>query len=382
MSSSTDRLVLCLCGDLMTGRGVDQAFRTSVEPRLYEPYVKDARRYLELAETVNGPLPRPVEPAYVWGEALEELERARPDVRIANLETAVTTAHQPCEGKGIHYRMHPANVECLRAAKLDVCALANNHVLDWGPAGLEETLRTLQAAGIRAAGAGRDVERATRPAVVQAAGGATFVFSVGSAASGIPPAWAAGPRRPGVWRLPDLSDAAVEPLLRRLRRERERLEEGRSDRPLVLLSIHWGGNWGYRIPAAQRKLARRLIDEAGVDVVHGHSSHHPLGIEVHAGRLVLYGCGDLISDYEGISGRAEYRPELVLLYLVSLEPADGRLTSLRMIPLRIRRVRLERAAPEEARWLRHVLDRESRPLGAGVEMGEDGDLVLRWGEGS
>ena len=42
--------------------------------------------------------------------------------------------------KGIHYRMHPANMRCLTAAQIDCCVLANNHVLDWGYAGLAETL--------------------------------------------------------------------------------------------------------------------------------------------------------------------------------------------------------------------------------------------------
>lgn len=370
-------LVLFLGGDLMTGRGVDQAFHTSVDPRLYEPYVEDARRYLELAEVANGPVPRPIDPAYVWGEALDELERAAPHVRIVNLETAVTLAHRPWEGKEIHYRMHPTNVDCLQAARLDACALANNHVLDWGGAGLEETLRTLDGAGIRAAGAGGNLEEAARPAVLEAPGGAVVLISVGTADSGIPAAWAAGPGRAGVWRLSDLSDASTDVLVRRVRRARGELEVD-GGRPAVVLSIHWGGNWGHRVPAAHRRLARRLIDQAGVDVVHGHSSHHPLGVEVHAGRLVLYGCGDLITDYEGISGRAEYRSGLVLLYFVTLAPGDGRLLSLRMTPMRIRRLRLERAAPEEARWLRDVLDRESRRLGGAVELDENGSLVLRW----
>lgn len=380
MPTPADRLVLFLGGDVMTGRGVDQAFRRSVEPRLYEPYVKDARRYLELAEAASGPVPRPVAPAYVWGEALEVLEREAPDVRIVNLETAVTTVPVPWEGKNIHYRMHPTNVDCLRTARLDACALANNHVLDWGRPGLEETVRSLAAAGIGAAGAGRSLEEAASPVVLDAGGCSVVLLSVGTADSGIPGAWGAGPDRSGVWRLSDLSDASVDILLHRLRRARAALEKVEGGGIAVVLSIHWGGNWGYRVPTAHRRLARRVIEEAGVDVVHGHSSHHPLGIEVHAGRPVLYGCGDLITDYEGISGHAEYRSELVLLYFVSLSAADGRLLDLRMRPMRIRRLRLERAAPEDARWLRDVLDRESRRLGAGVEMDDEGGLVLRWAE--
>ena len=61
-------------------------------PRLYESCVRDARRYVDLAEAASGPIPAPVTPAYPWGDALEELDRAAPDLRIINLETAVTTS--------------------------------------------------------------------------------------------------------------------------------------------------------------------------------------------------------------------------------------------------------------------------------------------------
>jgi poly-gamma-glutamate synthesis protein (capsule biosynthesis protein) len=72
---------------------------------------------------------------------------------------------------------------------------------------------------------------------------------------------------------------------------------------IVVVSIHWGPNWGYHVPSSHRRFARALIDRAGVHVIHGHSSHHPLGIEVYRNRPILYGCGDLINDYEGIRCR-------------------------------------------------------------------------------
>jgi len=76
---------------------------------------------------------------------------------------------------------------------------------------------------------------------------------------------------------------------------------------LVVASIHWGPNWGFAIPREQRDFAHRLVDAAGVDIVHGHSSHHPMAIEIHRGKPILYGCGDLLNDYEGISGYEAYR---------------------------------------------------------------------------
>src|SRR5215469_16865994 len=159
-----------LCGDVMTGRGIDQAFAHRVNPALYEPYVRDARDYVALAENANGSIPRPMSGDYIWGDALQVLECAHVDLRIANLETAITSAETPWPGKAIHYRMHPQNIGCLISAKIGACALANNHLMDWGYDGLSETLKTLDAAGIAQAGAGNDAEKAMRPAVLNTAG--------------------------------------------------------------------------------------------------------------------------------------------------------------------------------------------------------------------
>jgi poly-gamma-glutamate capsule biosynthesis protein CapA/YwtB (metallophosphatase superfamily) len=179
------------------------------DPSIHEPYLKSALGYVELAETAHGQIPRPVDVAYVWGDALEVLGRSAPDARIVNLETAVTVSEQ-WEAKGINYRMHPDNVPCLRAAGIDCCVLANNHVLDWGAAGLLEMLEALHRAGIRTAGAGRDLPEAQAPAVLEVPGkGRTLVFSFGVQTSGIPEEWAATGEQAGVNLLADLSDETV-----------------------------------------------------------------------------------------------------------------------------------------------------------------------------
>ena len=157
-------VTLFLCGDVMTGRGIDQILPHPGKPHLYEPYMRSALGYVAIAEQATGPIKQPVDFAYVWGDALAELDRVQPQARIINLETAVTAAEDAWPNKGIHYRMHPANVRCLAAAKVDCCALANNHVLDWGYRGLAETLAALRGAGIRTAGAGRDEAVAAAPA--------------------------------------------------------------------------------------------------------------------------------------------------------------------------------------------------------------------------
>ncbi|NBC33799.1 MAG: hypothetical protein GVY13_14085 [Alphaproteobacteria bacterium] len=194
----TTLLSLFLCGDVMTGRGIDRIMAKPCPPRLYEPAVKDAGDYVAMAERANGPIPAPVDPAYIWGEALTVLAQARPDVRVINLETAVTRSEDAAD-KGINYRMSPENAGCLTAAGVDACVLANNHVLDWGRRGLEETLDVLHGLDIRTAGAGRDPQEAFAPAVIPVPGkGRVLVYGIGHSSSGIPPAWAAHRGRPGL----------------------------------------------------------------------------------------------------------------------------------------------------------------------------------------
>jgi poly-gamma-glutamate synthesis protein (capsule biosynthesis protein) len=353
----------------MLGRGIDQVLPHSVDPRLHESYVKDARRYVELAEAESGPIPDDVAHDYVWGEALAELERVAPAVRIINLETSITTSDTPWSRKGIHYRMHPGNVPVLTAAGIDACVLGNNHVLDWGRPGLQETLDALRGVGIATAGAGEDVERAATPAVVETDTGRLLVFSYGMPTAGVPASWAAGPNEAGVSYLPALRESES-------RRVCEAVEAYRQPGDRVVVSIHWGGNWGYAVPAAQRRFAHHLIDAGAADIVHGHSSHHPMGIEVYRNRLILYGAGDLLNDYEGIGGREEFRGDLTLMYFPTLG-ADGGLTGMRMTPMRIRRFRLEWASVEEVGWLAATLGEHGQELGTRVARVNAG-LELHW----
>lgn len=157
-------LTLFLCGDVMTGRGIDQALPQSVDPRLYEPFVRDARKYLYLAEKENGEIEEPATYKFIWGDALAVWERFDPAIRLINLETGITFHDKPWQNKGIHYRMHPENIKVLTSAGIDFCSLANNHTMDWQHKGLTETLQTLEKANITCAGAGKNLEDAEKPA--------------------------------------------------------------------------------------------------------------------------------------------------------------------------------------------------------------------------
>jgi len=351
-----------LCGDVMTGRGVDQILASPGDPRLWEEYVADARDYVRLAEIVSGRIPKPAPTAWIWGDALAELRRIAPDARVINLETAITSRGTPSIGKPVLYRMNPANIGCLRVAQPDVCVLANNHVLDFGRPGLADTVTALQHAGLPAVGAGSSEEQAWRPTATTLASGRLVAYAAGTPSSGVPATWAARDGVPGVAYLPELSDDAVDAML-------DRIRQSRRPGDITLVSIHWGANWGYDVPKGQVRFAHRLID-GGVDVIHGHSSHHPRRFEIYRDRLILYGCGDFIDDYEGIGGYEQYRDDLRLAYFASLAP-DGRLRHLRMVVFQATRMRLRSAGSHD---VAHVA-RTFAEIGSPVRLEPDGSLL-------
>ena len=360
---------LFMVGDVMLGRGIDMILEHCNNPILYESNGLDARDYVSLAETQTGPLPdrseRPVD--YVWGDAIQTLKEKKPDLRIINLETSVTTSDTPWPMKGIHYRMHPQNINVIQSADVDCCILANNHVADWGFPGLLETLDTLENAGIKFAGAGRSSSEAKSPAVFHMATADTrvLVFAAGHSSSGVPDSWRARRDNEGV-NILEFYEAS-----RAVNKLKEQIENYKRDGDIIVLSVHWGGNWGWNIDSSFVKFAHKAIDEAGVHVIHGHSSHHVKGIEVHNGRLVIYGCGDFLNDYEGITGHEGYRSDLALMYFADINPETGVLAGLRMVPTQIKHMRVNKAEEEGIQWLVKTMSKECKKFGCDVKRVND-----------
>lgn len=200
--------------------------------------------------------------------------------------------------------------------------------------------------GMASAGAGRDGTEARAPAVLPLPGGGrVVVHAAATRSSGVPGAWAAGPGRAGIHIVDETSEEEADLLAARMARERQPGD-------VTVLSIHWGGNWGYEVPPEQRAFARRLVEAGAADMIHGHSSHHFKGAEIYRGKAVLYGCGDLINDYEGIGGHEAFRSPLVLLYFLRLRTADGQHAGFDVAPFRLHRFRLSRIGAADARWIR------------------------------
>lgn len=368
--SSQQSITLFLCGDVMTGRGIDQVLPHPGKPELFEYYVHDARRYVELAEAKNGKIKKPVAFDYIWGDALTEFARIAPDLRIINLETSITRSNDYWPGKGINYRMHPRNISCLTTAGIDGVVLANNHVMDWGYAGLKETLRSLAQAKIKATGAGASNREAQTPSVFEVEGkGRVLVFSFADKSSGVPYSWMASDTRPGVNMLYDLSKTTVQQIA-------SQVNAVKTKNDIVITSLHWGGNWGYEIPGEQQNFAHELINKANVDIIHGHSSHHPKGIEIYKNKTIFYGCGDFINDYEGISGYEQYRNDLSLMYFITVNTSSGELEHCQLVPMQMKNFRVNYANHMDAKWLAGILNREGRKFNTQVELHDNNSMTV------
>ena len=317
---------LALTGDVMLGRGVNEAL--------------DASR-----------------PEGVWGDVLPLLLSA--DLRVINLECAITGHRRPWSRtpKVFHFRADPVAVEVLRAARVDACSLANNHTLDFGERGLLDTLDHLEAAGIRYAGAGRDAEEAGRPVLLD--GGIALVAFTDNE-----PPFAAGPDRPGTNYLP----VSIEPAV--LRRVEEAMGAAReAGARAVIFSNHWGPNMVARPPEAFRRFARAVVD-LGADVYYGHSAHVFQGVEVYRGRPILYDTGDFIDDY---AVDPDLRNDRSFLFRVSVE--DGELRRLELHPIVLPYARVELAAGDERSAILDLMQDLSAEMGTTFERHED-RLVL------
>ncbi|WPU11192.1 CapA family protein [Pseudarthrobacter oxydans] len=298
-----------------------------------------------LGRLVNDHL-QTVAPAYPWGDILPVLRRA--DLRIANLECVLADGGKPAPGKVFTFRTDLKNVRSLLLAQIDLVSLANNHVLDYGTDALQEMLPTLDRHGILHAGAGTDLTSAARPAVCRVGGTAVgFVAFTDNQ-----PEWEAAPGTPGVYYVPVTTHGQrVDQLLALLRRTKARVQ-------LLIVSAHWGGNWGSDAPPEHRALARQLV-EAGADVVFGHSPHVFRGVEVYRGRPIIYSAGDFVDDY---AVDPEERNDLSFIFL--METDGGTPRALRLFPTIIAGFRV-RLAVRSARDTADRMARLCSDLGTG-----------------
>lgn len=297
-------LTIALMGDVMLGRGVNQA--------------------------LSGVMPE--EP---WGETLPLLQEA--DIRILNLECAITGHKRPWSRthKTFHFRADPAAVQVLQAAHIDACSLANNHTLDFEERGLLDTLANLDAAGIGYAGAGHNDTDAGKPLLIQTGKDNNVKVALLSFTDN-EPAFAAGPTQPGTNYLPV---ALEEKTFGRIRTSIDEARHQGAD--IVVFSNHWGPNMMLRPTVEFREFARAVL-ALGADVYYGHSAHVCQGIEIFDGKPILYDTGDFIDDY---AVDPFMRNDWSFLFRLAMD--SGHLRRIELFPVKLEFAKVQLAQGEQ-----------------------------------
>ena len=357
MSSKT--YSLNFMGDTMLGRLIDQMFPRHVHEPAEARIAKSFQSSNEGLASYGPNTP--------WCNTLPLLHGA--DLHLLNLETSATTHPKKWPNKVFNYRMHPANIAALQAAKINYAGLANNHTLDFCEPGLLETVKTVRKAGIAFAGAGEIKEEATRPAVLH-------LPTKGQIEAHEIHVWAAADH-PQDW-----AGVATFHFIDYSPQTRQRLKElltkpAATTPALKVFSVHWGPNYLWQPAQDIRDLAHFLVDECGIDIIHGHSSHHVQGVEKYKGRLIIYGCGDFVDDYALVP---EYRNDLSGIWRVLVEEIsnDGsaglKLKKLEIHPTKIDRFVARRLYSNErdCDWVRERIRDLSAELGTAVEIESGG----------
>ena len=274
-------------------------------------------------------------PEAVYGDLLPVLRRA--DCRIVNCECALTAVRSPVWKSGAVFKGEPAHVAGLRAVPFEVACLANNHVLDYGVAGLREHLRVLTRAGIRTVGAGLTEAQALVPLSVRVNGQSIHIINISEGED-----LTASIGGPGVfgWDVP--LAAAQTRALKQLG-------------GVVIVIAHCGLEY-VPFPPPYVVAAFRALVEAGADFVIGHHPHVPQGIEWWCGRPILYSLGNF----------AFYQPTALVHrktgFCVSLRCESGRITAVELHPYRITDAGLRRLNPKEAHAFGRTLTKLSHPF--------------------
>lgn len=319
---------LALVGDVMLGRLVNQALQTS-------------------------------DSAYPWGDTLSVLKGA--DVRLCNLECVLSDVGRPWNAtpKMFHFRSDEKNVQVLQTAQINVVSLANNHVLDYEDDALARTIHVLDLAAIQHSGAGKNIAEALQPAI----------FRVKDETLGLvaftdnEPGWEGREHQPGVRFVPvDVRDLRAQQLFSQIQQLRHTVD-------FLIVSAHWGPNWGYEPPHAQLSFAHALV-EAGADLVFGHSGHIVRGVEIYRGRPILYCAGDFIDDY---AVDEVERNDESLIFVLDVDRVNG--WQLRLYPTEIRRCQARLATSPRKEAIMSKFQTLCHELGTAVALESDCAVV-------
>lgn len=274
------------------------------------------------------------------------------DLAIANLEAPLTRRGNEYAGKQFRFRAEPPVAAALQRAGVSAVTLANNHMLDFGTAGLEDTLQHLSAAKLAFVGAGRRLAEARRPAVITVKGKKVGLLAYSLT---LPDDFFATPFRAGT--APGY-----------LGHVRADVKELRGQVDYVVVSFHWGGELMTSPRPYQTVVARAAID-AGADIVIGHHPHVLQGIERYKNGLILYSLGNYV--FATPSSRSDRS-------IIAVMTLDGSVREVELFPLNVlnREVRLQPALLDRKR-ARQVIDHLNRlSVGMGTTIINEGSRYL------
>lgn len=215
-------------------------------------------------------------------EGIDPFEKVRPalassEIAIVNLEMAITQRGEP-DDKEFVFRAPGSAALTLAAAGIDVVSIANNHILDYGPVGLSDTISVLDEVGILRPGAGSNNAEAYAPRVMTLDNGVRVAFV--SATAVVPGGFAATADRPGVadakWAIPRVLAA---------------VRAAAASNDVVVVSVHWGIERATCPSEDQRDLAAELIN-AGASLILGHHPHVLQPIETFDRTVIAYSLGN------------------------------------------------------------------------------------------
>lgn len=216
-------------------------------------------------------------------ESLAELRTSlgRADVSMVNLETAITERGTPVPGKPFTWRAPAGAIDAVAGAGVDVVTMANNHAIDYGAVGLEDTFSAIADSPIPVIGIGRTEEQAFAPAVVDVRGVKVAFVSASQVVEETTSYFAAGPSTPGI--------ASALPRDRLL----QAVRQARQEADVVVAYVHWGLE-GYTCPGEEAIASARALEAAGADVILGDHAHRVNGAGWVGDSYVHFGLGNFV----------------------------------------------------------------------------------------
>lgn len=200
------------------------------------------------------------------------------DLRMVNLETPIANSQEEMdESKSYVFNANPEDISLLKKINIDLVFLGNNHSMDYGKKGLEDTIENLKKENILFAGMGKNIKEAFRPNEISIRNKSLNLISVSNIGEA---RLFATDTKPG-----------VAPF--QLNRLKKIIEEKENKDKIQMLSVHWGVEYSPEPTKEQIKQAHELIN-FGFNVVIGHHPHIPQGVEKYKNGIILYSLGNFL----------------------------------------------------------------------------------------